>query len=127
EEGIFAPFPRGPSADSTGFGVPESLATELPGAGGRGSKAGAQIQLGWEDKSHPVDHCALLPWNVPDSTSGDTVVELARAGARCLFDVGSCKLAAVATIVAAQAYFLSRLNPQAPGCEIVGGRHQTLA
>src|SRR4029453_8343951 len=43
-----------------------------------------------------------------------------------LFDLGYFKLAAVAMIVAAQAYFLSRLNHQATVCEIVGGRKRAL-
>src|SRR5262249_37653969 len=79
EEGIFASFPRVHIAESTGFGLPESLAKEFPGAGGSGSKAGAKIQLVWEYKSHTFEHFALIPWNVPDSKSMDTVVELARA------------------------------------------------
>jgi hypothetical protein len=67
EEGIFAPFPRVHIADSTGFGLPESRKQEFPGAGGSGSKAGAKSPLVWEYKSHTFDHCALSPWNVPDS------------------------------------------------------------
>ena len=126
EEGIFAPFPRVHIADSTGFGLPESLAKEFPGAGGSGSKAGAKIQLVWEYKSHTFDHFALLPWNIPDSKYVDTVVELARAGALLLFDLGYFKLTAFATIVAAQAYFLSRLNHQATVREVVGGRQRVL-
>ena len=126
EEGIFTPFSRVHIADSTGFGLPESLAKEFPGAGGSGSNAGAKIQLVWEYKSHTFDHFALIPWNVPDSKYVDTVVELARAGALFLFDLGYFKLVAFAKIVAAQAYFLSRLNHQATVREVVGGRHQTL-
>jgi hypothetical protein len=126
EEGIFAPFSRVHIADSTGFGLPESLAKEFPGAGGSGSNAGAKIQLVWEYKSHTFDHFALIPWNVPDSTYVDTVVELGRAAALFLFDLGYFKLAAFAKIVAAQAYFLSRLNHQATVREVVGGRHQAL-
>ena len=126
EEGIFAPFSRVHIADSTGFGLPTSLAKEFPGAGGSGSTAGAKIQLVWEYKSHTFDHFALIPWNVPDSKYVDTVVELARAAALFLFDLGYFKLAAFAKIVAAQAYFLSRLNHQATVREVVGGRHQAL-
>jgi hypothetical protein len=125
-EGIFAPFPRVHIADSTGFGLPKSLATEFPGAGGSGSKAGAKIQLVWEYKSHTFDHFALIPWNVPDSKYVDTVVELARAASLFLFDLGYFNLTALATIVAAQAYFLSRLNHQATLREVVGGRHHAL-
>ena len=80
----------------------------------------------WEYKSHTFDHFTLIPWNVPDSKDVDTVVELARAGALFVFDLGYFKLTAFATIVAANAYFLSRLNPQATGREVVGGRHQRL-
>ena len=126
EEGIFTPFSRVHIADSTGFGLPESLAKEFPGAGGSGSKAGAKIQLVWEYKSHTFDHFALIPWNVPDSKYVDTVVALAQAAALFLFDLGYFKLAAFAKIVAAQAYFLSRLNHQATVREVVGGRHHAL-
>jgi hypothetical protein len=126
EEGIFAPFPRVHIADSTGFGLPESLAKEFPGAGGSGSQAGAKIQLVWEYKSHTFDHFALLPWNVPDNKYVDTVVALAQAHSLFLFDLGYFKLAAFATIAAAQAYFLSRLNHQTTLREVVGGRQQSL-
>jgi hypothetical protein len=126
EEGIFAPFPQVHIADSTGFGLPESLAKDFPGAGGSGSKAGAKIQLVWEYKSHTFDHFALIPWNVPDSKYVDTVVELARAAVLFLFDLGYFKLAAFAKIAAAQAYFLSRLNHQTTLREVVGGRQQSL-
>ena len=126
EEGIFAPFSRVHIADSTGFGLPESLAKEFPGAGGSGSKAGAKIQLVWEYKSHTFDHFALMPWNVPDSKYVDTVVALAQAASLFLFDLGYFKLTAFAAIAAAQAYFLSRLNHQATVREVVGGRQQAL-
>jgi hypothetical protein len=126
EEGIFAPFPRVHITDSTGFGLPECLAKEFPGAGGSGSKAGAKIQLVWEYKSHTFDHFALIPWNVPDSQYVDTVVECARVASLFLFDLGYFKLAAFAKIAAAQAYFLSRLNHQVTMREVVGGRQQSL-
>jgi hypothetical protein len=126
EEGIFGPFPRVHIADSPGFGLPECLAKEFPGAGGSGSTAGAKIQLVWEYKSHTFDHFALIPWNVPDSKYVDTVVELARAASLFLFDLGYFKLTAFAKIAAAQAYFLSRLNHQATLREVVGGRQQSL-
>jgi DDE family transposase len=126
EEGIFAPFPLVHIADSTGFRLPESLAKAFPGAGGSGSTAGAKIQLVWEYKSHTFAHFALIPWNVPDNKYVDTVVGLAQAHSLFLFDLGYFKLAAFATIVAAHAYFLSRLNHQTTLREVVGGRQQAL-
>jgi hypothetical protein len=74
EDGRFAAFGRVHIADSTGFALPESLTAEFPGAGGRGSQAGAKIQLVWEYKRHTF-HLALLPWNVPDNMYVETVVE----------------------------------------------------
>jgi Transposase DDE domain len=53
-------------------------------------------------------------------------VELARAASLFLFDLGYFKLTAFATIAAAQAYFLSRLNHQATLHEVVGGRQRVL-
>jgi hypothetical protein len=126
DEALFAPFARVHIADSTGFGLPESLQAQFPGAGGSGSKAGAKIQLVWEYKSHTFDHLALVPWNVPDNKYVDTVVELARPHSLFVFDLGYFKLAAFAQIAAAQAYFLSRLNHQTTLEEIVGGRRQPL-
>src|SRR5262249_17871884 len=103
EDGLFAAFGRVHIADSTGFGLPASLAAEFPGAGGSGSKAGAKIQLVWDYKSQTFEHFALIPWNVPDNKYIETVVELAHPHSLFLFDLGYFKLAAFATIAAAQA------------------------
>ena len=126
DDGLFTPFPRVHIADSTGFGLPECLAKEFPGAGGSGSKAGAKIQLVWDYKSQTFEHFALIPWNVPDNKYVDMVVELAQPHSLFVFDLGYFKLAAFATIVAARAYFLSRLNHQTTLQEAVGGRQQPL-
>ena len=126
EDGLFAAFGRVHIVDSTGFGLPESLKAEFPGAGGSGSKAGAKIQLVWDYKSQTFEHFALIPWNVPDNKYVDTVVELAQPHALFLFDLGYFKLAAFATIAAAKAYFLSRLHHQTTLREVVGGRTQRL-
>jgi hypothetical protein len=104
DQALFTPFGRVHIADSTGFGLPDSLQAQFPGAGGSGSKAGAKIQLVWDYKSHPFDHFALIPWNIPDNTYVETVVELARPYSLLVFDLGDFKLAAFAQIAAAQAY-----------------------
>jgi len=126
DEVLFAPCARVHIADSTGFGLPESLQAQFPGAGGSGSQAGAKIQRVWEYKSQTFDHVALIPWNVPDNKSVDTVVALARPHSLVLFDLGYFKLAAFATIAVAQAYFLRRLNHQPTLEEVIDGRGQPL-
>ena len=126
DETLFAAFGRVHIADSTGFGLPESLKEQFPGAGGSGAQAGAKIQLVWDYKTHTFAHFALLPWNIPDNTYVDTVVDLAQSQSLFVFDLGYFKLAAFAKIATAQAYFLSRLNHQTTLREVVGGRPQLL-
>lgn len=121
DESLFTSFPRVHIADSTGFGLPDTLKDLFPGAGGSGAQAGAKIQLVWDYKSSTFDHFALLPWNIPDNKYVDTVVALARRGALFLFDLGYFKLKAFAQIAAAHAYFLSRLNHQTTLLEAVAG------
>jgi Transposase DDE domain len=126
DETLFAAFGRVQIADSTGFGLPESLQAQFPGSGGSGSRAGAKIQVVWDYKSHTFEHFALVAGNVPDNTYVDTVVGLACPSSLFMFDLGYFKLTAFAKIAAAQAYFLSRLNHQTTLREVVGGRLQTL-
>jgi hypothetical protein len=59
-------FPKVYLADSTGFGLPDSLLELCPGSGGRATTAGANMQAVWDDKSRVFGHCALTPWNMPE-------------------------------------------------------------
>src|SRR5712692_11684695 len=112
DESLFGSFSAVHIADSTGFGLPDSLKEVFPGAGGSSAQAGAKIQLVWEYKSSTFAHFALIPWNIPDNKYVDAVVGLAQRDALFLFDLGYFKLAAFARSAAAHAYFLSRLNHQ---------------
>lgn len=112
DESLFAPFARVHIADSTGFGLPDSLQDTFPGAGGSAARAGAKIQLVWEYKQSVFSHFALIPWNIPDQKYIDTVVALAQKADLFLFDLGYFKIKALAKIAAASAYFVCRLNHQ---------------
>jgi hypothetical protein len=112
--------------ESTGFGLPESLSADFPGAGGSGSQAGAKSQLVWDYQSQTFELFALIPWNVPDHKYVDTVMALAQPHALFLVDLGDFQLCAFAKIAAAQAYCLSRFNHQTTLREVVGGRTQPL-
>jgi len=112
EAELFQAFTKVYLADSTGFGLPASLAPQFPGAGGSGAPAGAKLQAVWDYKNSVFGHLALTPWTVPDNKYIDQVVALAQAGVLFLFDLGYFKLAAFARIVQQGAYFLSRLNHQ---------------
>jgi len=112
DDGLFTAFTKVYLADSTGFGLPDSLHDLFPGSGGSATTAGAKIQAVWDYKSSVFSHFALTPWNIPDQKYVDTVVALAQKGVLFIFDLGYFKLKAFARIVEAGAYFLSRLNHQ---------------
>jgi hypothetical protein len=122
EDGLFTSFTKVYLADSTGFGLPDSLKETFPGSGGSAAPAGAKIQAVWDYKSHVFGHFALTPWNIPDNKYVDTVVALAQRGMLFLWDLGYFKVKAFAQIAAAGAYFLSRLNHQTNIYETVAGR-----
>ena len=127
DESLFAPFARVHVADSTGFGLPDSLKDTFPGAGGSAAQAGAKIQLVWDYKQSVFTHFALMPWNIPDQKYIDTVVALAQPDDLFLFDLGYFKINALATIAAANAYFLCRLNYQTTLLEAVADRLSRVA
>ena len=54
-----------------------------------------------------------MPWKLPDNQYVDTVVAFAGQGSRLRFDLGYCKIKALARIAAARAYFLTRRHHQA--------------
>ena len=85
-ESLLTPFARVHLADSTGFGLPDSLQDTFPGAGGSAAPAGAKIQLVWEYKQRVFTHFALTPWNIPDQKYLETVVALAQNDDWFLFD-----------------------------------------
>lgn len=119
---LFAPFTAVYLADSTGFELPTSLKELFPGHGGGASTAGAKIQLVWEYLSHSFAHLALVAGTTPDNKYIDTVIQLAQRGALFLFDLGYFKIKALAQIVEAEAYFLTRHNHQAALFEGGAGR-----
>src|SRR6266568_5373888 len=126
-DGLFTAFTKVYLADSTGFGLPDSLSDLFPGSGGSATKAGANIQAVWDYKSSVFGHFALTPWNIPDNKYVDTVVALAQKGILFLWDLGYFKVQAFAHIAEAGAYFLSRLNHQTNIYETVAGPLSPLA
>lgn len=74
EDGLFTFFTKVSLADSTGFGLPESLQDTFPGSGGSAAQAGAKMQAVWDYTSRVLGHFALTPWNIPEQKYLDTVV-----------------------------------------------------
>jgi hypothetical protein len=112
DDGLFTAFTKVYLADSTGFGLPDSLHELFPGSGGSAAKAGAKIQAVWDYKNSVFGHFVLTPWNIPDQKYIDHVVALAHKGVLFLFDLGYFKIQALARLATAGAYFLTRLNHQ---------------
>jgi hypothetical protein len=111
-DGVFDDFSKVYLADSTGFGLPESLHHLFPSSGGSASVAGAKIQLVWEYTQSLFAHFALTPLTLPDQKYVDQVIALAQRGCLFIFDLGYFKISAFDLISQAGAYFLSRLNHQ---------------
>ena len=61
DDGLFAACTI---ADSTGFGLPDTLKETFPGAGGSATLAGAKMQLVWDYRRGCFEHCALTPWTL---------------------------------------------------------------
>jgi hypothetical protein len=110
---LFAPFRTVQIADSPGFRLPAYLTDAFPGAGGRATKAGANMQLVWEYTQSLWEPFVLMPWQLPENNYVDTVVAVARPGSLFLFDLGDCKITAWARMAVAGAYFFTRLHPHA--------------
>jgi hypothetical protein len=119
---LFASFTAVHIADSTGFELAPTLKDLFPGSGGSASRAGAKIQLVGEYLSHRFTHLALVPGTTSDTKYIDTVVKVAQPRALLLFDLGYFKIKALAQLVEAEAYFLTRHNHQAALFEAVAGR-----
>ncbi len=126
DDGLFTSLTKVYLADSTGFGLPDSLHDLFPGAGGSAAKAGAKMQAVWDYKSSVFGHCALTPWNIPDQKYVDNVVALAQPCVLFLFDLGYFKVKAFARIAEAGAYFLRRLNQQTTIFDASAGQVQSL-
>jgi len=122
DDGLFPAFTKVYIADSTGFELPHDLHKTFPGAGGSAATAGAKIQAVWDDKSRLFSHWALTPGNIPEQRSIAQVVALAQKGMRFIFDLGYCKLNALASIATAGAYCFCRLNHPTNICQTVAGR-----
>jgi hypothetical protein len=103
DDGLFTAFSKVYLADSTGFGLPDSLHDLLPGSGGSAAKAGAKIQAVWNYKNSVFGPFALTPWNIPDQKYINQVVALAQQGALFLFDLGYFKIQALARLATAGA------------------------
>jgi hypothetical protein len=74
DEGLCTALTQVPSADSTGFVLPDSLQDAFPGSGGSAGKAGAKMQAVWDSTHSIVAHGMLTPLHLPDQQYIDTVV-----------------------------------------------------
>jgi len=95
--------------DSSGIGLPDSLADEFPGAGGDGPKAALKLQTIWEFLRGNLSAVILQTGLQPDQSFEGHLAHVAR-GVLFLCDLGYFVLASLRDIAEAGAYFVSRLN-----------------
>jgi hypothetical protein len=97
--------------DSSGIGLPDSLADEFPGAGGDGPKAALKLQTIWEFLRGNLSAVILQTGLQPDQSFEGHLAHVAR-GVLFLCDLGYFVLTSLRDIAEAGAYFVSRLNTQ---------------
>jgi len=97
--------------DSSGIGLPDSLADEFPGAGGNGPKAALKLQTVWEFLRGNLSAVIRQTGRQPDQSFKGHLAHVAR-GVLFLCDLGYFVLTSLHDIAATGAYFVSRLNTQ---------------
>jgi len=95
--------------DSSGIGLPDSLADEFPGAGGDGPKAALKLQTIWEFLHGNLSAVIRQTGRQPDQSFEGHLAHVAR-GVLLLCDLGYFVLTSLHHIAATGAYFVSRLN-----------------
>jgi len=95
--------------DSSGIGLPDSLADEFPGAGGDGPKAALKLQTIWEFLHGNLSAVIRQTGRQPDQSFEGHLAHVAR-GVLLLCDLGYFVLTSLHDIAATGAYFVSRLN-----------------
>ena len=98
--------------DSTGFALPEHVASVWPGSGGDGPKAGMKLQLMLDYKTGEYVNIAPTDGVTPDQSYITEAVKLLESGELLIFDLGYSKKEALFDIADSGAYFVSRLNHQ---------------
>ncbi len=93
--------------DSTFKPLPESMAADYPGAGGKGSTASLKVQLVYEFLCGNLAQVTLQPGRCADQAYRD-YLSLVCAGSLVLMDLSYFCLASLQAIAQAGAYFLVR-------------------
>jgi hypothetical protein len=97
--------------DSSGIRLPDTLAEEFPGPGGKGPKAALKLQTIWEFLRGNLS-AVLLQTGVQPDQSFDSHLAYAARGVLFLCDLGYFVLTSLRDMAQAGAYFVSRLHTQ---------------
>ena len=97
--------------DSSGIGLPDSLADDSPGAGGDGPKAVMKLQTVWEFLRGNLSMVIRQTGRQPDQRFEGHLACVAQ-GVLFLCDLGYFVLTSLRDMAAGQAYFISRLDTQ---------------
>ena len=97
--------------DSSGIGLPDSLADDFSGAGGDGPKAALKLQTVWEFLRGNLSMVIPQTGRQPDQRFEGHLSCVAR-GVLFLCDLGYFVLTSLRDMATGQAYFISRLDTQ---------------
>jgi hypothetical protein len=106
--------------DSSGIGLPDSLAAEFPGSGGDGPEAGLKLQTIWEFLRSNLTAVWITTGREPDQGFRGHLAHMI-PGALFLCDLGYFKLTSLGHMITRGAYFISRFDTHCGLLEPVNG------
>jgi hypothetical protein len=105
--------------DSTFKQLPESMASEFPGSGGKGSKASLKLQLVFEFLYGNLAQLVVQAGRAADQAFTQ-YLDLVQAGSLVLMDLGYFRLASLRAIADQGAYFIIRYHYPTALCQCDG-------
>ena len=95
--------------DSSGIALPDSLATEFPASGGKGSEAGLKMQTIWEFLRGNLKAVLLTTGREPDQGFTGHLAHIV-SGSLFMYDLGYFRLTSLKEMITREAYFISRFG-----------------
>lgn len=95
--------------DSSGIALPDNLATEFPGSGGKGPEAALKLQTIWEFLRGNLTAVMSTTGREPDQGFSGHLRHIIR-GSLFLCDLGYFKLTSLSNMITSGAYFVSRFD-----------------
>ena len=112
--------------DSTTISLPEALAEQFSGVGGKASPAAAKALVTLEWREGTIDDIEFVEGRTPDQGLGLRALAAALDNTLWLFDLGFWSCRFLSAIAEAKSWFVCRLQPRVTVREIVAGHERVV-